>query len=179
MPESQANCLKTSSKKCEALLHHDYHVCRDHQFAWDSALGQLSQRFEKLACCQRQSMISASHTNISRCPLLNRPLQLLLVLHAQVSLPGCAKHRACRKSGRRAIVSTSHPSFVGVRVDKANLQKVDAVCSKLGPDLLYTRIRALHRMSTCTATPGAPRLSAMEAETVPVRTSAARPLLAT
>jgi len=177
MPESQANCLKTSSKKCEALLHHDYHVCRDHQFAWDSALGQLSQRFEKLACCQRQSMISASHTNISRCPLLNRPLQLPLVLHAQVTLPCCAKHHARRKSGRRAIASTLHPSFVGLCIDKANLKKLAAICSKLASDLLYAGVRTLNPMSTCTATPGAPRSSATEAETVPVRTSVPWPLL--
>jgi len=114
---------------------------------------------------------------ISRYSLLNRPLQLPLVLHAQVTLPCCAKHHARRKSGRRAIASTLHPSFVGLCIDKANLKKLTAICSKLTSDLLYAGVRTLNPMSTCTATPGAPRSSATEAETVPVRTSVPWPLL--
>jgi len=116
---------------------------------------------------------------MSICALLYCPLQFPLVLHAQNALPCWAKHSACRKPGGRAIACTSQPSYVGLRIDKANLKKVAAVCSKLGPDLLYTGVQALNRMSTCIATSRAPRASAMEAETMLVRTSGAWPLLAT
>jgi len=132
----------------------------------------------KFRCRQRQRRISIGHGSISRYPLLNCPLQPPLVLHAQVTLPCFAKHSARWKLGRRAIALTSHPSFVGICIDKANLKKVAAVCSELGPDLLYSGVRALNRMSTCTiTTPRAPNTSAVEAETVPVRTFGARPLL--
>jgi len=117
-------------------------------------------------------------SDISSCPLPNRPLQQPPVLHAQVALPCCADHRACRESGGGASASTMHPIFVGVCINKAYLKRVAAVCSTRVPDLLYAGIRALHRVSTRTVIPGAPRSGAMEAETMPVCTSGTWPLLA-